>query len=389
MKILITTDWYAPVINGVVTSVLNLVQGLSDLGHDVRVLTLSGSTHSYKSENVYYIGSLDAGNIYPNARVFIPMADKYIREIEEWNPDIIHSQCEFSTFMLAERIAGKCKTPIVHTYHTVYEGYTHYFCPNKKLGRKLVRTFTRRIATQTERFIVPSSKMLDMLENYHISAPIDVIPSGIRLEKYMQEDPEDRREIRSRYGIADDEVLLVYIGRVAKEKNLEEIVSFLAREDLPKLRLLVVGDGPARGHVEKEVARLDLTDRVIFTGMVSPAEVQRYYKAGDIFVSASTSETQGLTYMEAMASGLPLVCRKDACLRDVIDEGHNGFTYESGEEFARHVRFLASDEGKRREIGDAAAESMKAEFSVPAFAGKCLEVYKEVLEAEEIRRYIA
>ena len=127
MKILITTDWYRPVINGVVTSVLNLTEQLEKRGYEVKVLTLSRNCHSYKEENVIYAGSVGMGKIYPQARVKIPVvAREYMEELLAWNPDLIHSQCEFSTFFLAKRIAGELDIPIIHTYHTVYEDYTHY-----------------------------------------------------------------------------------------------------------------------------------------------------------------------------------------------------------------------------------------------------------------------
>lgn len=135
MKVLITTDWYKPVINGVVTSVLSLADGLEALGHEVRILTLSGTIHSYCEGNVTYIGSVSVGKIYPNARLKTAMTHGYVRDLIAWKPDVVHSQCEFSTFFLARRITQICRVPLVHTYHTVYEDYTHYFSPSISVGR--------------------------------------------------------------------------------------------------------------------------------------------------------------------------------------------------------------------------------------------------------------
>lgn len=154
MKILITTDWYKPVINGVVTSVLNLTEQLESRGHEVKVLTLSRNCHSYKEENVIYAGSVGMGKIYPQARVKIPVvAKEYMEELMQWHPDLIHSQCEFSTFFLAKKIAGELNIPIVHTYHTVYEDYTHYFSPQKAWGRSLVQMMTRKLSVQVDAMI--------------------------------------------------------------------------------------------------------------------------------------------------------------------------------------------------------------------------------------------
>lgn len=131
MKVLITTDWYKPAINGVVTSVCNLREELQQRGHEVKILTLSRTAHSYEEEGVIYMGSVNAGYIYPGARLRVSPGRELYCRIIEWQPDIVHSQCEFSTFFMAKRIAEECKIPLVHTYHTVYEDYTHYFSPYK------------------------------------------------------------------------------------------------------------------------------------------------------------------------------------------------------------------------------------------------------------------
>ena len=143
MKVLITTDWYKPVINGVVTSATNLEEGLRKAGHDVRILTLSSNLHSYREGNVIYIGSVGVGMIYPNARLRARLNDPLVQELIDWRPDIVHSQCEFSTFSFAKRIARESGCPLVHTYHTVYEDFTHYFSPSIRLGHFLARKIGR------------------------------------------------------------------------------------------------------------------------------------------------------------------------------------------------------------------------------------------------------
>ena len=231
MKILITTDWYKPVINGVVTSVLNLTEQLESRGHEVKVLTLSRNCHSYKEENVIYAGSVGMGKIYPQARVKIPVvAKEYMEELMQWHPDLIHSQCEFSTFFLAKKIAGELKIPIVHTYHTVYEDYTHYFSPQKAWGRSLVQMMTRKLSVQVDAMIAPSEKIEHILNGYQVSCPVDVVPSGIDTEKYKKRIGDGSREaLREKYGIGKDEMVLVYVGRMAKEKNIEELLWYLKK----------------------------------------------------------------------------------------------------------------------------------------------------------------
>lgn len=169
MKILITTDWYEPVINGVVTSVINLKNGLTARGHEVRILTLSHTIHSYTENEVTYIGAFSADKIYPQARIKIKTTRlRCVKDLIAWQPDIVHSQCELSTFRLGKKIAKKLKIPFIHTYHTVYENYTHYFLPSVWIGKKLVSCFTRRTLQKTDCVVVPSEKVRFILDSYNV-----------------------------------------------------------------------------------------------------------------------------------------------------------------------------------------------------------------------------
>ena len=301
MRVLITTDWYEPVINGVVTSVMNLSRQLRERGHEVKILTLSRTFHSYIEGDVVYAGSIGLGCIYPQARLKIPKAaGDYMEMLLEWKPDIVHSQCEFSTFFLAKRIASELHVPIVHTYHTVYEDYTHYFSPQKVWGRNIVQLMTKKLANVVETLIAPSDKIRKILEGYQVSCPVEVIPSGIHLEKYQLCKKEDwRKKIRMQLGISQDALVLVYVGRMAKEKNIEELLEYQQDAGKSGVILVLVGDGPYLSELKKKVEELKLAKNVIFTGMITPEEVGRYYQAGDLFVSASISETQGMTYFLA------------------------------------------------------------------------------------------
>ena len=385
MKILITTDWYKPVINGVVTSVLNLASGLRAAGHEVRILTLSDTYHAKTQKGEYFVGSVSIAKIYPEARYMIPVKVNFIKEIIEWRPDVIHSQCEFSSFKLARKISKKTGAPIVHTYHTVYEDYTHYFSPSEWAGKKAVKTFTRSISKKTDAFIAPSNKTMRLLDKYEIVVPSYMIPSGIDLDRFFRERPEKRKAIREKFGIAQDECLIVYIGRLAKEKNVEEILEFLKDKRTGGIRMLIVGGGPYQDVLEDEVIKRNLTERVIFAGMVKNKEIADYYRSGDIFVSASNSETQGLTYMEAMASGLPLLCKKDECLDDVVEYGKNGYTFSDREEFMNILEMLINNPEERKRLGAEARKTMEKSFSVNAFAENCLKVYEEVLHERMVK----
>jgi 1,2-diacylglycerol 3-alpha-glucosyltransferase len=380
MKILITSDMFTPAVNGVVTSTLNLIKGLKEDGHDVRILTLSDSAFEKKENNVYYMPALPLGAIYPEVKVMLPpVLNILMEELVDWNPDIIHSQCEFSTFIYARMISKRTGAPIVHTYHTVYENYTHYLCPSKTIGRKAAIKFTNSISKHVTNMIVPSGKMYRMLSDYEISAPLTVIPTGINTDKYLNADKSKRDTLRAEYGIGKDEFILLYAGRLAKEKNLEEILDFLADSRLNNLRLIIVGDGPHRETLEDKCKENGIENRVIFTGMVSPEKIEEYYLIGDVFVSASQSETQGLTYIEAMVSGLPLLCREDECLTDVIENGTNGYLYKDKEDFIKMLMVLLNDKEKRISMGQNARRTVLDHFSERAFVKSCEKLYTKTI----------
>lgn len=394
MKILITTDWYKPIVNGVVTSVLNLKKELEERGHEVRVLTLSRDYHSYEEDGVYYIKSVNLEKIYPNVRAVLPHREAYIQELIQWNPDVVHSQCEFMTFSYAVKISRKCNCPLLHTYHTIYEDYLHYlpgtffqYTKGAALEKKMVAKFSKAVLKKTQQVIAPTKKVEELLKNYEVPEPISVIPTGIDLKRFQEVlSKEERNRRREALGISQDSKVLVSIGRLAKEKNLEEILIYfqkLTKEELTfKLKLLIVGDGPDRERLEGIAKTLQLQEKVIFTGMVTPEEVAQYYQLGDVFVCASNSETQGITYIEALASGIPALCRKDACLDSVITDGYNGFQYETYEFFKMHLQYILEREERRVEMGVCARQTAKL-YSTWNFCTMAERLYKEAIVSKE------
>lgn len=380
MRVLITTDLYIPTINGVVTSVLNLKRELTKLGHEVKVLTLSQSNISYVEDNVTYIGSRNAQKVYPGARFTLSFDNEYIEELIKWKPDIIHSQCELSTFRMAKYIANMLHIPIVHTYHTVYEDYTHYFSPNKKLGRKIVTIFTRKVLEHVDCVIAPTEKVKSLLIGYGINKEVHVVPTGIDLNRFnINLRPEEKQSLREKIGISPNDNVLINVGRLAKEKNVEEILFFLSKLKDNNIVLLIVGDGPHREALESYTDKLGISRKVFFTGFVPLEQVSKYYKLGDVFVSASNSETQGLTYVEALASGLPALCKEDPCIRDVIQNGVNGWQYKSFDDFREKLYYIL-DKERYELLKENARLGVWRDYSSEAFAKKVEFVYEKAME---------
>lgn len=381
VKVLIATDLFTTVENGVVTSVRNLREELEKKGHEVRILTLSDNHKSYKEGNVYYIRSIPFP-IYPEVRLSMVLSHKYIRELADWGPDVIHTQCEFFSFRYARKLAKKTGAHIVHTYHTLYEQYVSYLIPNKRIGYKIVRSVTRSKLRKVRTVIAPTKKVERALRGYGVDTDIRVIPSGIRLEQHrVRISPSEREHKRKELGISDEMTVFINLGRLGTEKNLGEIVDCFAkllkrREDV---FLLIVGDGPAKAELEKQACSLGIKERVIFTGKVPPTEVQKYYQLGDVFVSASTSETQGLTYIESAANGLPLLCRKDPCLEDVIRCGENGYEYTNEDEFIEYGCTMADSKDWRLSAGRV-SEMIADSFDKSRFGDAVESVYISVCD---------
>lgn len=386
MKVLITTDLYTTATNGVVTSVRNLSRELTAAGHEVRILTLSDTVHSHKENNIYYIHSLPL-KVYPDVRMPLPRSShsqELLREIIRWKPDIIHSQCEFFSFHYARRIAKRTGAPLVHTYHTQYEQYVSYVMPGGWGGDFLVKTFSRVRLKKVDIVIAPTAKMKQVLENYGVKNNIEIVPSGISLEQHQgRMTDQERGRMRQVLGIPKDHKVVLNLGRLGNEKNLDEVVELFALQlqRHPDLTLLIVGDGPAKETLARQAQELGIGDHVIFTGMVDPSEVQKYYQLGDVFVSASTSETQGLTYIEAAANGLPLVCRKDPCLDGVIAPGENGYTYTSPDEFLDEMDKVLADPDWCVCAGQK-SEQIAAAYGKEQFAQSISAVYEAAILAE-------
>lgn len=385
MKILIASDFFSPTINGVVTSIINLQAELERHGHEVKVLTLRQKEPFGYEECVYVIPSISAGRFYPGARIMRSLGKSELKEIMEWSPDVIHTNNEFSTFFLAQLISAKLNIPIVHTYHTVYEDYVHYFSPNEVIGRGLVKKISHNLMRRVDSIVVPTEKVREILEGYEITTPVYIVPSGINLEVFTDKDPAGcRQALREKYAIAPDEFIMLYLGRLAKEKNIEEIIDYLGSTD-PGVRLMIVGGGPYQEILKDHAKAAGLEQRIIFTGMIPPEDVPGYYHLADVFVSASTSETQGLTYVEALACGLPSVCRKDSALTEVIFNGVNGWQFETEAEFTDAIHQLLTKPelaaNMRRE-----ALRIAQNFSTEAFYNGIIKVYEETIARPRKKR---
>ncbi|MDP4145356.1 MAG: glycosyltransferase family 4 protein [Bacillota bacterium] len=380
MKILITTDTYFPMINGVVTSINNLYNELKNKGHDVRILTLSHSRRGEVVGDIYYLKSIGV-KIYPNARVKIPFRNKLIRNIVNWKPDIIHSQTEFSTMIVAKHISNKLNIPHIHTYHTMYEDYLGYILGGKILRRSTAARLTRMLLNSLDAVIVPTEKARHTLLSYGVRKTIHIAPTGIDLSNFQRSISEaEKEELLSKLSLNKGDRIMAYVGRIAEEKNINEIIDLFPDviDKMDNVKLLIVGGGPYLKHLKQQVKEQGLEKNILFTGMVKPEEVYKYYKLAEIFVTASTSETQGLTYIEALSSGCPVVCKWDPCVEGLISQGENGFAYKDKYEFSQHVCEILQNDNLRKQMTLNSISKSK-QYSSDVFADNLLRIYSKTL----------
>lgn len=383
MRIGLFTDTYYPQINGVATSVLMLKENLERLGHQVFVFTTTDPKADSREKNVFRVASLPFKSERRVGMVFHPRLSRRVKKLKL---DVIHTHTEFSLGIFGRTMARYLNIPHIHTYHTIYEDYTHYivkFGILDTIAKSAARKLSANFCNSSNMVIVPTAKVRDLLLSYDVVKKISVVPSGIRLDKYSREkhSKEDILDLKKSLGINEDQKVIIYIGRISEEKNLKEVLNNLQdylrnREDT---KFLLIGDGPDFGVVKGLAESLGISHNTIFAGERLWDEIGRYYQLGDVFVSASQSETQGLTFIEALASGLPIVAKKDRCFEDVVVNGYNGYTYLEKREFLEYIEEVLSDNEKRKVMSDNAVKSTE-KFSAIGFAEAVEKQYCQLLE---------
>ncbi len=326
MIIGIFTDTFYPEVNGVATSCLNLYQELQRRGHTVHVYAPKcKGWEEFQSDTVHYLESKQF-ILLKDRNVALPGMGT-IRQALDMHFDVVHTNSEFIVGFLGTYIARHTGCVRIHTYHTVWEDYTYYITHG--IGDNTAKNFAKRYSEwwcdRFDRVIVPTAKTENLLRQYGVETPIDIIPSGMDLRRFAPEkhSAEEKAATRAECGIPEGKRVLLNIGRLAKEKNLEKILRVFPElhRRLPDVQLVIIGEGPLKQTLQEQAETLGVADSVSIVGAKPWEKIDRYYAIGDVFVSASHSETQGLTYIEAAASGLCVCAVDDPCLLGVFRDG--------------------------------------------------------------------
>ena len=391
MRIGIFTDAYTPYISGLVTSEVMLKEALEKLGHTVYVVTANLENFKYtydEKEKIIRIPGLPVGIYDVRLTGIYPI--KAIQIIKDWNLDVIHSQTEFGVGTFARIIAKQFNIPIVHTYHTMYEDYIHYVTKGHFIGasKKVVEYLTKFYCDKTiSELIVPTRKTYNLFkEKYQVERNVHIIPTGIEVERFYKENfrKEDIVRLRRSLGLTNKDFVLTFVGRLGKEKSVDFLIE--AHKNITKkysnAKLLIIGDGPEMDDFVKLVKDLKLENSVIFTGKVSWDMIPLYYQLTNVFVTASTSETQGLTVIEAMAGGITPVCIKDESFISVVFDGLNGRIFTNKEEYIKIMKELMDNPKELARLSKQARLNAEG-YSSKYYAERVLDVYKTAQEKKK------
>lgn len=371
------TDTYIPQVNGVATSVSLYKRALEKLGHEVYVVAPIGP----QEDRIFALGGIhfkwEQNHVIPNSGRLLPL----LNFVKQNRIEVIHSHAPFALGFRALTVQRQLQIPHVHTYHTLLVEYRHYIPKPLTPSARSVEEFSAWFCNMVNRVIAPTGKIRDELLRYGVNRPVDVIPTGIDVELF---DSADEFDIRKRHEIDERSKILLFVGRLAKEKNIVFVIKTL-KELLKRnydTHLIIVGDGPERNSLERLVRELDIEPHVTFTGYMPRRVLANYYRQADLFVFASESETQGLVVLESLAAGTPVVAVAKMGIADVLRDGQGALLIKEAvlSEFIEKVEQLLCDETFYEHMSQIGKQYVIQNWSIDAKALLLERSYKEAIQ---------
>lgn len=356
MRIAIFTETYFPFISGVVTHIQTLKEGLEAEGHQVLIVTLNPKAkHHYVKDNILYCPAISLKKIYGYG-IANPLNLQRLSIVKKFNPDIIHVQTEFTMGIFGLFTADKLKVPVVYTLHTMYDDYVFYLFPEKmgRFAQPAAHAYIRKVASKSTSIIGPSVKVAEYLRRCGVNRHVDIIPNTVDLTAFMAENVDVNKieKVKKELSINTNDVVLCFVGRLGKEKSIDVLIDYFAKEYLGRgqYKLIIIGDGPEKAVLSEQINRLKVQKQVFLLGRIEHDELPAYYHACDLFSTASLTEMNSISMLEATASGLYTVQRLDVYNRDQIKAGQNGDVFNSPTEFAHIIDEYAKldSEGRKK-----------------------------------------
>ncbi len=372
MKIGMFTNYYKPTTTGVVNSICSLKEGLENLGHEVYVFTFSHLGYKDKEKGIIRIGSIkfEKNNEFD---LMLPSFGKSIKTIKSL--DVIHSHHPVIMGWFGSFFAELYTKPHIFTYHSQYENYSIYIPFEQRITKAVTKKIIKNYANKCDCVISPSESIKKIILKQGINTRIDVVPTGINLERFKT---GNGSKIRKKHKISLNKKILLYAGRIAKEKNIDLLINSFdliakKREDVC---LVIVGKGLKKMHLKRIIKKMKLEKKVILAGFSK--SIQDYYDAADLFVFSSPNETQGLVLVEAMASGKPVVAVESSGANDIIN-GKNGFLAKNSvKDFSSKITKILDDDNLRKSMSEEALKTSE-KFSTEIMAKRMQEIYKSLL----------
>lgn len=385
MKVAYVSECFLPTRNGVVTSLLTFNRHLTELGHDVCIFAPG---HTNNGNDRVVDEPKDKPKVhtfpsfphlaYPDYPIAFPYSRRAVRTFNEFAPDVVHAHSFFWLTRLGAWLAYRRRTPLVCTFHTLVGEFAHYVPLPRGSARRLVEVLTGQFCNWCDLVIVPTESVIPVLRGYGVKSRVEILPTGIEIDEFTAGNGVD---VRRKFTVPLDAELLLYVGRIATEKNIGFLLEAVSRvlASRPRAYLLLVGAGPQMSQIRAKASGLQGADRIVFAGSHDKDEMKHFYAAADLFVFASVTETQGLVLVEAMASELPCVALDVEAIQNVV--GENGVLVPPVEQaFARAVNDLLDDDSRRRLLGSSARQFANQNYSARSVTNRLVELYDDVRE---------
>ncbi len=385
MNIALFTETYLPYINGVVTHIKSLKEGLEKLGHRVLIVCADPHTkHHYIENNVLHCPSVTSKKIYEYG-VAAPLAPNRLKLLREFDPDIIHIHNEFGVGLSGVRYAKELDIPLVYTLHTMYEDYLYYIFPDKMipLAEKLLRRYAKFLAGKADMLLGPSPKVEEFFRECDVEKEVHVLANPVELETFDKANIDHAKvqAIKEGLGFGEKDFIISFCGRLGKEKNIDQLIDYWKEGIRPDsdLKLLILGDGPERESFARHAKEVGVSDTVIFAGKIDHEKLPLYFDFCDLYVTASLSDTNSISMKEALAMYLPVLALTDTLNVGQIVDGVNGYNYNtSAELFDRIAAYRALSEEERMALRRGARDSV-AEADCVALAKRVLPIYAKAI----------
>lgn len=378
------TDSYRPYTSGVVRSIETFTRELKKLGHQVYIFAPMYKDCEKEPGVFRYLSVPSPTN--QDFTLAIPISLRARPLVRKLKLDIIHVHSPFLMGRLGAHVARAERIPLVYTYHTLYDKYVHYVPFAQELSSKVVQKIATDFSNRCDLVIVPTSVIGEVIRQNGVRTPLVNIPTGIEIDDYRK---GDSQWLRQTYRIPEHHRILLFVGRIGQEKNIEFLIRafYQVQQRLPDTTLVLVGGGPQEQELKELVAALGISEKVVFTGTLEKKLVINCYLGADLFVFASVTETQGLVIGEAKAAGLPVVAIDAFGVKEMVTHGHSGFLCQLDQrEFVSRITTLLEDHELYKKMSAAAQEEAQL-ISAEACAKRLVQAYWSVVRTNKVVGY--